>query len=95
MNSSVNEIKKKAIPILLDEGISKSALFGSHVREEQTLESDIDILVDYKQGTSLFDVVRLRNRLEKALGAQVDLVGYNTIKPRLRQYILSEQVRIL
>jgi predicted nucleotidyltransferase len=29
------------------------------------------------------------------LQLKVDLVEYNTIKPRLKQYILSEQVQIL
>lgn len=92
---TIDEIKQKAIPVLKAAGIKRSSLFGSYVRGEQHDKSDIDFLVEYPEGTSLFTVAELKYKLEDVLGKSVDLVGYNTIKPRLKEYILSEQQQIL
>jgi len=43
----------------------------------------------------LFDFVGLQQELEKVLGKKVDLGEYSTIKPRIKNQILSQQVRIL
>ncbi len=42
-------------------GVSELALFGSYSRDEQTLESDLDIMVDFNKpvGIEFFDVVYL------------------------------------
>ena len=92
---TIDEIKQRALPVLKKAGIKRSSLFGSYVRGEQRDDSDIDFLVEYPEKTSLFDIVALKNSLEESLGKSVDLVGYNVIKPRLKQYILSEQIQIL
>lgn len=92
---TIDEIKQKAVPILKKAGIKRSSLFGSYVRGEQRDDSDIDLLVEYPEHTSLFDVVALKNTLEEAFGRSVDLVGFDSIKPRLKQYILPEQQPIL
>ena len=61
MKTRLEEIKEKVIPILKEAGVTHSAIFGSYVREEETENSDVDILVDYPKGYSLFDVVALAN----------------------------------
>ena len=92
---TIDQIKEKALPILKEAGIKRSSLFGSYVRGEQRDDSDVDLLVEYPEHTSLFDVVALNNNLEETLGKSVDLVGFDSIKPRLKQYILPEQLPIL
>ena len=71
------------------------SLFGSYVRGEAKDDSDIDILVDLPEELSLFDVVDIQLKLEDVLGKKVDLVEYNSIKPRIRDQILNEQIPIL
>lgn len=95
MNITIDEIKKKAVPILREAGVTRSAIFGSYVRGEQTEDSDIDFLVDFPKGKSLFDFVELQLKLEEALHKKVDLGEYITLKPRIRDRVLSEQVQIL
>lgn len=95
MTQAVEDIKLKAVPILIEAGITRSSVFGSYVRGEQTAESDIDLLVEFPKGLSLFDVVGISLKLEEALGKKVDLVSYGSIKPRLKPYIMSEHVQIL
>ena len=91
----LDNIKNKAIPILKEAGVTRSSLFGSYVRSEQNDKSDIDMLVDFPKGKSLFDFVELQQKLEKTLKRKVDLGEYTTIKPRLRDSILKEAVQIL
>lgn len=95
MQVNLDEIKKKAIPILKKGGATRAALFGSFVTGEAGKDSDIDILVDLPKEKSLFEFAGLQIKLEEALGKKVDLVEYSTIKPRLESYILSSQIRIL
>ena len=95
MESYINEIKRKILPILQDHEVKRAALFGSCVRGETEEDSDIDILVDIKADISLLDFVGLKQRIEEVLGRKVDLVEYDTLKPLLRERILKEQVVLL
>ena len=91
----IDEIKSKVIPILKRFGVKKAAIFGSVVRGEVKADSDIDILVDIEGDMSLLDFVGLKIEIEETLGRKVDLVEYSTIKPLIKERILSEQVIIL
>lgn len=84
-------IKRKILPTLIRQGVTKAALFGSVSRGDMKRNSDIDILVKLKKGKSLFDFVGLKLDLERKLGKKVDLVTYNSIKPRLRKSILKDE----
>ena len=89
------EIAKKIIPILRSYGAKKASVFGSAARGEAKNGSDIDILVDIKKDISLLEFIKMKQLLEKKLGRKVDLVEYQTLKPALKDKILSEQVSIL
>jgi len=88
----IEEIRNKIKPILTKNGITKAGLFGSFVRNENSANSDIDILVKIEKEISLLDFVGIKLELEEALGMKVDLVEYDAIKPALKKYILSEEV---
>lgn len=94
-NADLNTIKEKVAPILKQANITKAALFGSHVRGDATEHSDIDILVDIPRGTTLFDLVGIKQDLEEKLKKPVDLVTYNSIHPKLKDSILNNQYPIL
>jgi predicted nucleotidyltransferase len=91
----IDAIRNKVIPILKRYGVEKAAIFGSVMRGESTAGSDIDILVEIGNDMSLLDFVGLKIEIEEALGKDVDLVEYSTIKPLIKERILSEQVVIL
>ena len=88
---TIQSIKRKIIPILKRQGVTKAAFFGSFARGEAKKNSDIDILVKLKKGKSLFDFVGLKLELEEKIGKKVDLLSYNGINHRLRNIILNEQ----
>ncbi len=91
----IKEIKEKAIPLMQPYGVTRVALFGSYARGEAGPESDVDILVEFPRGTSLFDLADLQIKLETALGKKIDLVTYNSLHPLLKDRILAEQLPIL
>lgn len=72
-------------------GVTQIGLFGSYVRGEQTAESDIDILVDYKKNQmDLFKLINLDDYLEKILKTKIDLVTKNGLSEFIGPYILKE-----
>ncbi len=74
-----------------DYGVVRLGLFGSHVRGDQTADSDIDLLIKINNDDlSLLQFVHLRNCLSDLLEAEVDLVEEETLKPVLGQQILAE-----
>lgn len=94
MKTTIEEIKKKALPVLIEAGVNRSSIFGSYVRGEAGEDSDIDILVDFPEGRGLLEFIGLQQKLGNILGKKVDLGEYNTLKPRIKDNVLSQQVRI-
>lgn len=65
-------------------------VFGSIARGEDTAASDIDLLVTFEQGTSLFDLVGLEDELGDMLGIDVDIVSTGGLRLPKHQSILDE-----
>jgi len=95
MTKDIEEVKQKILPILKSHHVKRAGLFGSFARGEISLNSDLDVLVEIEDDISLLDFVAIKLELEETLGRKVDLVEYGTIKPLLRESILSEEVAIL
>ncbi|MBW8352048.1 nucleotidyltransferase domain-containing protein, partial [Bacillus sp. IITD106] len=51
----LHELTKKLQILQRNYGVKRIGLFGSYSRDEQTNESDIDILVDFKEEFVTFD----------------------------------------
>lgn len=66
-------------------------LFGSAARDEDTERSDLDFLVDFEDGSSLFDLMHLRDDLEELLGCPVDVVSVGGLTAR-DEHILAEAI---
>lgn len=92
---SIDEIKQKAIPVLKNAGITKSAIFGSYVRGDANEASDIDFLIGFPEEATLLDFVRLKRELEESLQKNVDLVSYNAISPLIKDSIFKHQYPLL
>jgi hypothetical protein len=65
-------------------------LFGSVARGEDTATSDIDLLVEFSPEASLFDLMGLKDEVEKLLGRRTDIVSELGLNPLLRERILRE-----
>lgn len=86
IENKLKEIK----PVLADKfHVSKIGYFGSFLNEQQTIKSDVDLLVEFSQpvGWSFFTLGKF---LEQALGLPVDLVTKNALKERIKKRILNQ-----
>lgn len=88
---TTQNIKRKIIPILKRQGVTKAAFFGSFARGEEKKNSDVDMLVKFKTNKGLMDIVRMQFELESKIGKKVDLLTYDSIHPLLKKIILNEQ----
>lgn len=75
-------------------GVHRLALFGSAARDELREDSDIDVLVELEGPTTYERYFALLDRLERLLGRRVDLVTERGIKPRARQHVERDLVRV-
>jgi predicted nucleotidyltransferase len=75
-------------------GIASLSLFGSVARDEARANSDVDLLVEFKQPVGLFTFIELQQYLETLLGCKVDLGSMRSLKPYLRAQVLQEVVRV-
>ena len=74
-----------------DLGVKRYGFFGSFVREQNTEQSDIDILVEFEPGQKTFDnFMQLAFFLEDLLGREVDLVTAESLSPYIGPHILKE-----
>lgn len=75
-------------------GVRFIALFGSVARDQDSPESDIDLLVEFATRPGFDGYMRLKERLESILGQRVDLVMTGALKPSLRPEIEREAIRV-
>ncbi|MCD8543489.1 nucleotidyltransferase family protein [Sulfurospirillum sp. hDNRA2] len=68
--------------------VKKIGLFGSYAKEQQTPQSDIDIIVDMP--SSFDNYYALKELLEKELGAKVDLGLEKSIRNLIKEKIARE-----
>ena len=80
--------------LLAQYGVSNLAVFGSVARDQARAGSDVDLLVDLPQGTSLLDHSALKLELEDLLQQKVDLIRRRNLKPSLRQRVEAEAVAL-
>ena len=72
--------------------VRRVGLFGSYADGSQEPGSDIDILVEIEPPMGLFGFVALRDYLSERLGARVDLVTPDALKPLIKTHILEGTV---
>jgi predicted nucleotidyltransferase len=71
-------------------GVVSLGMFGSYLRGTQRPDSDLDLLVSFREIPSLFRIVEVENFLSDLLGVQVDLVVREALKANIGKRILAE-----
>lgn len=67
-------------------------VFGAVAQGSDTEDSDLDILVDPTQETTLFDIGAIRHELLQLLGVPVDVLTPNALPEKFRDTVLAEAV---
>ena len=77
-------------------GATSLFLFGSTARNENNLNSDLDLFVDYDPNGKFnaLDLVDIKLLLEDSLGLAVDVTTRDSLHPMLRDDIEKSAVRV-
>lgn len=96
MNAQITE---KIVNYFQDKPVKKVYLFGSYARNEETPESDVDILVDLDYVKeplfSGFEFGGMLEDLKDLLLKDVDLVPEDGLSKFLRPFIENDKILIL
>jgi predicted nucleotidyltransferase len=65
-------------------------VFGSVARGEANEDSDVDLLVHFQQGASLFDLIHLIEDTSALINTKVDVVSDGGLSRYLAKRILAE-----
>ncbi|MEJ5349029.1 MAG: nucleotidyltransferase family protein [Desulfosoma sp.] len=88
----LKEKRDEILQIAAKHGAHNVRVFGSVARGEADEESDIDLVVEFEPGRSLFDLGGLQYELERLVGRRVDVVTERGLKARVRDRVLKEAV---
>jgi len=89
---TLSERLKEYKPILREKYyVERIGFFGSFARDEQKMDSDIDMLVEFSQPVG-FEFIDLKYYLEELFQRKVDLVTPNALKPRIKERVLEEVI---
>ncbi len=76
-------------------GARRIRVFGSVARREETLDSDVDFLVDFPRGYDLFKQrLPLTERLEELLHRKVEVVPEHELSRHIRDQVIEEAVEL-
>lgn len=83
LKSHENEIKENY-------SVKEIGIFGSYLRNEQNINSDLDVLVEFDRTPGLIKFLELEEYLTDLLKIKVDLVMKTSLKPSIGKRILNE-----
>lgn len=87
-------LREHAAEIERRTSIRPVALFGSVARDEATVDSDVDVLVEHVGPVGWTELARAEVYLEVLFDARVDMVRWDTLKTRVRPYIEPDLLRV-
>ena len=90
----VRRLRHELIAAAAAHGVSGLRVFGSVARGEDRPDSDVDLLADLPPGMSLFGLGRVQAELEAIVGARVDLIPAQDLKPDVRSRAARDLVTL-
>jgi predicted nucleotidyltransferase len=69
-------------------------VFGSVIRGTDTDSSDLDILIDTTENTSLLDIGAIHVELTELLGVDVDVLTPDSLPERWRAEVINEALQV-
>jgi predicted nucleotidyltransferase len=89
------ETLRGQIPMLAERyNVETLEVFGSYVRSEQKKDSDLDVLITFREDPSLLTYIAIENYLSDLLGIKVDLVMKDSLKPKIGERILRAAIPV-
>ena len=93
LNTLRSEKRAEILRVAEVHGARNIRVFGSVVRGDNRDDSDVDLLVEFEEGKTLFDLIGVKLDLQNLLGATVDVVTPNSLR-YIRDRVLAEALPI-
>ena len=74
--------------------VKRAYVFGSVARGEATAQSDIDVLVEFDKGATLFDQARMSWQLEDCLHRKVDVIAESGLSHHILPFIYRDRILV-
>ena len=94
LSNTIKSRREEILEIAEKYGARNVRVFGSVARGEEGPESDVDIIVEMEKGSSLLDIIAIKQDIEELLGRKVDVVTESSISPYIRTEVLKEAVNL-
>ncbi len=82
--------RERVLALMAKHRVSNARVFGSDGHGNDNDRSDLDLLVDPTERTTLFDIGALRVALSDLLGVRVDVITPKALPERSRDAVLAE-----
>ena len=92
---SNQEIQNIIIELLKDFNPEYIGIFGSYSRNENNSDSDLDLLVKFKNSISLLQLIRIENELSDKTGIKIDLVTEGAIKNEVIKKNIQNDLNVI
>jgi predicted nucleotidyltransferase len=92
----VSKLRKHLPALRAEYGVRALAIFGSYARGTQAEDSDLDLLVEFEEGTplTLIGFIGLQYSLSDLLGVEVDLVERKGLKRSISERVEREALAV-
>ncbi|MEB1808485.1 MAG: nucleotidyltransferase family protein [Bacillaceae bacterium] len=90
----LQEKRDLILKVASQHGIYNVRIFGSVSRLEDGPSSDLDLIVDFEEGRSLFDLIRFKQDVEKLINIKVDVMTENSIHWSMKQEVLDGAIQL-
>jgi uncharacterized protein len=94
VGDTIREQREAIIRIAARHGATQVRLIGSIARGEAGPDSDVDLLVTWREGTSLLDQAALMLELENLLGRKVDIASDGWVRPSIRESVYRDAIAL-
>ena len=91
---TIEEIQKRAVPIVRKYGVNSLSLFGLYAKGKATEDSDLDFVMDKWDLRGLIQYISLVDDLEDEFHCHVDLVSKGSSNKKFLNAISNEEVLI-
>lgn len=94
MNHPLSKYQNQINQIAQESNISYLALFGSTARGDNTPDSDVDLLVNFKKRLSLLDLIQVERNFSNAFSRSVDLIPADSLSKYVRPYVINDLITL-
>lgn len=91
---ALRRARRDVVEALASAGLENARVFGSVARGDDTVQSDVDLLVTARRSLGLLALARAECTVSELVGRPVDLVLDDAIRPDLAESILGTAVKL-